>query len=223
MGELGDLLELLHGAHDRVSTFEVEYRDWARQRPSLELALVDPAGGRPTLGWRGGGPWATNTVRTRRIWLARPDRLRVEILEGEALIGLGVRAGPLWWLWDETRGTTSGSLAGDENASPTLPPMLTAPLSAVHRLPATLRLKSAGMGERAGRHVFRAQGWPRRPPAARGDVHYEFEFDAEHGSLLRRAEFDGGERVWEREAQQVVYDCEIDPNCFVFVLPEDRS
>lgn len=221
MGELGDLLEVLHDAHAGVSTVQVEFREWIRQQPSLELGLVDPGDGRPALGWRGGGPWATNLVRTRRLWLERPDRLRVELIEGEMLVRLAIRAGQQWWRWDEAEGTTSGSLGPDNTGQPAIPQMLAAPLSAVHRLPAMVRLKPAGTGERAGRRVLRAQAQPRQPPPSRGEIRYELEFDAEHGTLLRHAEIEDGERVWEREALEVLYGVAIEPACFVFAPPDN--
>ena len=223
MGELGDLLELLHDAHARVSTFEIEYRDWSRQRASNEVAVVDSDEGRPRLSWRGGGPWPEEVVTTRRIWLERPDRLRVEILEDELLIRLGVRTDSHWWRWDAVQGTTSGAAVPDEGGIVTMPPLLTPPVLAVHRLPAIMRLEPAGAGEVAGRQATRARGRPRLPNPARGALSYEFEFDAEHGSLLRRAEFEEGEIVWEREARQVVYNARIDPRCFVFVAPDEEQ
>jgi len=85
-----------------------------------------------------------------------------------------------------------------------------------------VRLKPAGTGERAGRRVLRAQGQPRRPLAARGETRYELEFDAEHGTLLRHAAIQDGERVWEREALEVLYGMTIEPECFVFVSPDEN-
>lgn len=54
-------------------------------------------------------------------------------------------------------------------------------------------------------------------------MYHELEFDAEHGSLLRRAAFEDGQRVWEREAREVHYGTPIDPECFVFVAPDERQ
>ncbi len=220
MGELGDLLELLHDAHARVETFAVDYHD-RQYRPSSSDVVVSDAGDGPLqLNWRAGGPWAGDLVRTRRIWLQHPDRLRVEILEGEMLIRLAVRAGSRWWRWDELNGATSGSLEPDEHGVARLPPLLAAPLSAVHRLPGTVRLEPTGAGERAGRPVLRADARPRRHPPGRGSLVYELEFDAEHGSLLRYAEIEDGFCVRERVAIEVLYGSGIDPACFVFAEPD---
>lgn len=219
MSELGDLLELLHQTHALVDTFEVEYLDRVYRESSSEVAVLDAGDGPPQLSWRGAGPWSEDVVRTRRIWLQRPECLRVEILEGEMLIRLGVRAGSRWWRWDDVAGTTSGGVEPDERGVGRLPSLLAAPLFAVHRLPATLLLEPAGGGERIGRAVVKASGQTRRQPPARGTVTYEFEFDAEHGSLLRCVEFEDGVCVWERTATEVIYGSQIDPACFVFVSP----
>ena len=222
MGELGNLLELLHDAHARVTTLEVEYRDWIRQRASTELALVDTGAGAPRLGWRGGGPWAQDIVRTRRVWLERPNHMRVEILENERLIRLGVRAAALWWRWDEEAGTTSGELVPDEQGIVSLPPLLAQPVPVPHQMLSTLRFEPCGTGDRAGRRVVKARAWPRIRPPSRDTLSYELEFDAEHGTLLRRAELESGERVWERQATEVLYGSAIEPDCFVFVSPGDE-
>lgn len=218
MGALGDLLELLHDAHTRMTTFEVEYRDWIRQRATTALAVMDTGEGAPRMAWRGGGPWAQDLVRTRRVWLESPTHLRVEILENERLIRLGVRARGSWWRWDEEQGTTSGDLTPDDRGIVSLPPLLAPPVLAIHRLLSTMRFEPRGDGERAGRPVVRAYAQPRLPsPAHRSS---ELEFDAEHGTLLRRADFEDGERVWEREAVEVLYDTTIEPECFVFASPD---
>jgi hypothetical protein len=219
MGELGDLLELLHNAHSRVTTFEVEYRDWGRRLPSTELTVVASADGRPKLNWRGGGPWSEQVIRTRRIWLERPHRMRVEILENEILVRLGVRDREGWWIWDAQEGTTNGLLMPDEEGFITLPPTLAPPVLTLHRMLATLRFEPTGVGERAGRPVMRARARPREQLPARSEFALELELDAEHGSLLRRVDFEDGERVWDREAHQVIYDSHIDPECFVFSEP----
>jgi adenylyl-sulfate kinase len=220
LGKLGELLELLHEAHSRVSTFEVEYRDWHGGRHSNQVAIVEDDDGKPQLRWRGGRPWPEHTVTTRRVWLERPNHLRVEITEDEMLIRLGVRAGPSWWRWDAINGTTRGSILPGTTDLPQLPQLLLAPGAGIRQLMTLMRLEPTGTGERAGRLVVCARAWPR---GQNGSVHHELEFDAEHGSILRRAAFQDGERIWEREAREVHYGTRIDPECFVFVAPDDRQ
>jgi hypothetical protein len=221
MSALGQLLELLHGAHDDLRTFEVEYQDRGRQAPSRKLTVSYSESGKPQARWQGGGPWPSDALSTRRIWLQAPDHVRVEISRGEELVRLAVRNGGQWWRWDAEQGTLGGSAVPDERGIATLPSILSGPTIDVRRLITSVRFEPAGVGERAGRSVVLARARPRLQPPARGPLSYEFEFDAEHGSLLRRAEFEDGLCVWERRAIQVVYDAQISGDCFVFVEPQD--
>jgi hypothetical protein len=221
MSALGQLLVLLHDAHERVSTFEVEYRDWGRTKPSKKLTVTYAQSGAPQARWQGAGPLPREALMTRRIWMRPPDQIRVEISLGEELLRFAVRDGQQWWRWDSEKGAISGSAAPNASGVAAMPSMLSAPMIDVRQLMTTVRFEPAGEDQRAGRTVVRAQGWPRVAPRGRGFVSYEFEFDAEHGSLLRRAEFEDGECMWERRAVQVLYDAEISADCFVFDEPRE--
>jgi hypothetical protein len=223
MGELGELLELLHDAHAGVRTFEVEFRDWVSRAPSHKLEVSYSEAGKPQLEWLGGGPWATQGLTTRRFWLQTPDLLRVEILRGDALLRLGVRNGTRWWSWDAERGATSGEALPDERGVFPMPQLVVAPVLDVRGLIQVMRFEPAGTAERAGRPVLCARALPRTQPPRRGALSYEFEFDAEHGSLLRRAEFEDGECVLERQAREVLYNSEIKTECFVFAAPDESG
>jgi hypothetical protein len=220
MGALGDLLELLHDAHAGVETFEVEFRDWVRRPASHAVGVSYSEVGKPQLDWLGGDPWATPGLTTRRIWLHAPDLLRVEILRDDDLFRLGVRNGTRWWRWDAAHGAASGEALPDERGVSRIPRMLTASVIDVRRLIHVMRFEPAGTGERAERTVLCARAFPRSQPPARGVLSYELEFDAEHGSLLRRAEFEDGEPVLAREAREVLYNSEIKSECFVFTAPD---
>ena len=152
-----------------------------------------------------------------------PDLLRVEILQGEALIRLGVRNGTRWWSWDAERGTASGEALPDDRGTLPMPQLVVAPVLDVRGLIQAMRFEPAGTSERAGRTVLCARAAPRRQPPGRGTLSYAFEFDAEHGSLLRRAEFEDGECVLERQALEVLYNSEIKAECFVFAVPDDSG
>ena len=223
MGALGELLELLHDAHAGVETFEVEFRDWVSRPPSHTVGISYFETGKPQLDWLGAGPWAAPRRTTRRIWFQAPDLLRVEVLQDEALVRLGVRNGTRWWSWDGERGTTSGEALPDDRGIPTMPQLVVAPVLDVRGLIRVMRFEPAGTGERAGRTVLCARAHPRSAPPNRGALSYELEFDAEHGSLLRRAEFEDGECTLEREAREVLYNSEIKTECFVFEAPDDSG
>jgi hypothetical protein len=222
MSELGSLLELIHDAHDRVTTFEAEYRDWIRPRPSLELHVERPKPGETHACWRGAGPFPKALVNTRRIWLMAPDNLRVEVLREHRLFRLGVLTPDRWWRWDLEWGTVCGQAASDDMESPTPPPpLLTPPLVSPASLLAVMRFEVIGFGVRAGRKVVRARGLPRRPPAT-GGVRHEFDFDAQHGTVLRSAAIDNGHVVSVTEAISAAYDRPMNPERFVFTAPDGR-
>lgn len=223
MGVLGELLELLHDAHAGVETFEVEFRDWVRRSPSNALDVSYSETGKPRLDWLGAGPWPTPSLTTRRIWFQTPHLLRVEVLQDDVLVRLGVRDGARWWTWDEKGGTASGDALPDDRGIPTVPQLVVASVLDVRGLIRVMRFEPAGTGERAGRTVLCARALPRSQPPRRGELSYAFEFDAEHGSLLRRAEFEDGECVLDRQAREVLYNSEIKAECFVFAAPDDSD
>jgi hypothetical protein len=209
MSRLGELLEVLHGAHERMQTLRAELRDWMAPAASSEL-LVDFDDATPRLHWRGAGPWPRAQVGRRLLWWQRPERLRVELLEGGRLVRVAVRDGGGWWWWDCQAGVSEG-IASD-SAPPSL---LDPPLLAPQRLIGPLRLEAAGDGECAGRRVLRARAWPRHSRLA-ADVRLELEFDAEHGTMLRRAVFEKERLAKLTEAVSISYDVPIERSRFEF-------
>ncbi len=221
MRDLAKLLEVLYSAHERVAGLQAEFRDWSHPRPSYELVVDREKVGEGRPRWRGAGPWPRETSRTRRMWFASPDRLRVEILRDHRLERLGVRDRSNWWRWDEFDGATASEAVLVGGAS-LLPPLLDPPLLDPVRLILTLRLEPAGLGVRADREVLLARAWPREPSLTGAVLSYEFEFDAEHGTMLRHAAVEDGWAVQVTEALQVRYGGEIDAERFVFVPPDGR-
>lgn len=220
MHELAQLLELLYSAHERVSSLQAEFREWSHPCPNYEL-LVDKDDLRQRLRWRGAGPWPQETEKTRRMWFVSPGYLRVEILHNHALERLGVRDRSNWWRWDEIDGATVGEAESGQGRL-LLPPLLDPPLLDPVRLIPALRLEPAGVGIRAGREVRLARGWPREPQPSRGALSFEFEFDSEHGTILRRAASEDGRSFQATEALQVCYGGKIESKRFVFTPPDGR-
>ncbi|MGH2904203.1 MAG: hypothetical protein ACRDK7_11570 [Solirubrobacteraceae bacterium] len=210
------LLELLHYAMGKVTTLDGEYRDWSQPAPSFSLAaeLVgdEDGGGRAaTLHWRGAGPFPRPLETRRRIRLISPDRMRVEILHNGRLERLGLLDGGRWWRWDQMAGVDGGA-AALANGRWMLPPLLDPPLLTPVRLLSWLYLSDMGTGQRAGRRVISARGEPRRrSPVPGSQLHYELEFDAEHGAMLRIAAFIDQRCVQLTEAVAIEYDCRIEP------------
>jgi hypothetical protein len=182
MSALGGLLELLHDAHERVRTLQAEYRDRAELPASSHPAVALDGDFIQRLRWRDGAPWPRLMQTRRCLWFTHPDRLRVELLHGDALVRVGVRDGTSWWRWDKEQGEASGQLG----ALCGLPPLLDLPLLTPARLLGQLRLTPTGAAKRAGRRVLCARATLRHPASPR-NIAFELEFDAEHGTLLRRA------------------------------------
>jgi hypothetical protein len=223
VSELGGLLELLDAAHARIATLQAEYRAWTRPRGSLELQVERSDEGDTHLAWRDGGPFPQTLVVTRRIWLRRPDALRVEVVRDGQVARVGVRHRTQWWRWDETRGADTSAAPTDVQRGWNIPPMLAPPVLEPIRLLATLRLSPAGTGRRVGRNVECATARPRQLPPRGGGARYELEFDADHGTLLRSVTLDDGYLVSAIEATAVAYDVPVDPERFVFVAPDGSA
>jgi hypothetical protein len=216
MIDLRDLLVLLYRAHERVTTIVAEYEGWSYPKPSYELVIDRAAPHGTAARWRGPGPWTRERQVTRRFWYENPDRLRVEVVGNQGVVRLGVRDGTRWWRWDQRTGVTTGDLNADSSVEPAFPPLLDPPLFAPARLLAPLQFEPAGAGVRAGRAVVCARGRPRRRPGFRSTLEYDFEFDAEHGTLLRRAIHERGSCIELTEAVKIRYGAEIEPARFAF-------
>ena len=209
---LGDLLALLHDADRRVRSFEGELRDWVQPPPSNALVVDLRDKHKPGAGarWRGAGPFPRASETRRRIWFERPDRMRVEILRGGQLLRLGVRDRETWWRWDRVRGVDTGRVAFVDGV-PTAPPLLDLPLLAPVSLLAALRFEPAGAGERVGRKVLLARALPRTALTGSGELSFEFEFDLQYGTMLRRARFEDARCVSVTEALAACFDGPVDP------------
>jgi hypothetical protein len=221
MSQLGTLLALIHDAYPRLTTFQAEYRDWARPLPSLELILEQSDRGKARPRWSGGGPFPTAAETTRRIWLGKPDRIRVEITHAQQLVTLGVMAGDHWWRWDRGAGATGGVASLDSGNSWTPPPALLTPplLDPTLVLPA-VRFEALESGDRCGRSVVRVRAVPRWPSPDVRSLHYEIDFDAEHGTILYRAALRGKHLVSLTEAITVAYGVPLQSERFIFASPD---
>jgi adenylyl-sulfate kinase len=210
MSELAGLLELLYGAHERVSCFRGEFRDLTHPRDGTRNGQ-SPA--------RRSGPGLYESETTRRIWFQRPDCLRVEVVRNDKLTRIGVRNGADWWRWDHADGAVTGSVVR-LGPSLALPPLLDPPLLDPRRLLLALRLESAGVGLRAGREVLRARAWQRQQRRSGDQSCYDLEFDSEHGTMLRHEVLQHGRVVQVTEALEVSFGCAINPDLFVFLAPD---
>jgi hypothetical protein len=129
MGTLGDLLELLHGAHRRYRTARGVLRHWwsmslsQKAREQWERQLRDAGHSHGTsyamLVSTGEGPPTEPPDRQEqvvRFWSEPPSRLReeAETLAPERHVRVTVRDGDRWWTYSPEWGAMSNVGAGEE-------------------------------------------------------------------------------------------------------------
>jgi outer membrane lipoprotein-sorting protein len=229
VSELGELLELLHGADAPFETLFARFRIW-RHDERTHAAFRAYADSQPgtSIGvltaTRGASPEESEEIIS--IWREQPDRARME-RPGS----YGVCVGERWWMWQDQVGAISN--ADDESVSSSLGDELTALLSPA-RLLAVLRFEPTGRAERLGRPVIVANAWPRPSPRqgpdgfalddfGLGAERYRLEIDAERGIILASQSFTGNAPFIEVEALELKLDEPIDQARFEFVPPEGEE
>ena len=217
MADLDRLLALLYTAHRDLETMFFEISDWIRQEASDVLVVQREADGRTRLRPTGGGLHGEPLIRTRRVWCELPDRLRVDIVQGNRFLRTAVRDKDAWWLWDREEGESAGDAA--RGAPP--PVMLELVVLEPARLLPTTWLELTGRGARAGREVISAAGKPRRQTTG-GERRFEFDFDAKNGTPLYIATFDGDERTNVTEVLTIDYDPWLERGIFRFEQNESN-
>jgi hypothetical protein len=106
MTDLGDLLVLMHGARDRVSTVRAVVRTWQHVRVSREAMARRADRGAVMAYVPADEPERESVESLVRVWLAPPDGAREE-REGPHGEWFGVRRGRLWWRYDPHNGAMS--------------------------------------------------------------------------------------------------------------------
>jgi hypothetical protein len=221
--ELGDLLELLHGAEEPFQSLAVTWRVWRHHERSHRafLAWAERSGGQVATAY-GPGQEPDESTETVREW-REGDKVREEDSRDGAY---AVRVGEIWWRWHPLRGAMSneddrGTGGVGERHSVWLSPA---------RLLGVLRLRVVGAGEVARRATIEVEAIPRAvtagdPPwfelheLGPGAERYVLQVDAERGLLLAASAFFEGEPFQVKEAVEIVFDEPIDPERFVFVAP----
>ena len=222
MTDLGDLLVLLHGARDRISTIRVVLRTWRHVRLSHEA--MARSGGFVTYG--PAEQPAGESVECRvRLWLAPPDRAREE-REDPSGAWFGVRRGALWWQYDPHNGALSnqdqpevGSGIGEEFG------WLVDPAAPI----GLLDFGQINPGRRAGRATLHVRAVPRVLAAgdeasllrlgAIGADDLQLEIDAERGTLLRIEARIEGQPFAISEVEEIGFDEQFAEDTFTFAPP----
>jgi len=215
VGELGEILELLHGARNRYRTVRATLRSWhdweleacAEARSHAEDE-DDGDEGRPE-------GWSRFSERTSRVWLQRPNRVREE--NGSGRWRTAIEDGTRWWTYDEQ---------GREHSNEGEPEVGTSIAEGARLLfdPApligALRLRLAGEITVAGRPAYRVLGQPRWQGSTWTFFHLgegdelELAVDRERGVVLRSAARLEGHDFRVVEAVEIAFDEEFPAETF---------
>lgn len=227
MSELGDLLELLHGADEPFDTVTVTWRTWRHHERAHQalLAHAERSGGRSVTTY-GSAEAPEESAEILRMW-RQGECVREEHDDGR----FAVAVGSTWWLWDERSGAFSnesepevGSGVGQQFA------LLLSPA----RLLGGIALRVTGSGEVAGRPTIEVEATLRPELRNRqfgfemhelglGAERYVLQVDRERGVLLGSTALTGAEPFVVIEALEIAFDQPIDPERFVFVPPAGET
>ena len=97
MSELGDLLELLHGADGRFGTLASRWRCWQHLSRFHAAFTAEHAGSTAVAGaYATGPPQPSEHEEQARLWVAKPDRIREEHDDVHGHATLAVAVGSTW-------------------------------------------------------------------------------------------------------------------------------
>ncbi len=222
MSELGDLLELMHGAAGRYTTLRATIREWRhleRSQRAFERHMeAVESGGRTMVSYGFCAELPPETMEApTRIWLAPPAKLRME-RTGEGEAHTVVSDGAHEWSYEPSLGAmvypaTSGSYRGFEHL--TDPSMLLG----------LLDLQPVGSTSVAGRAAIlvqaRGRGTVWHGPAGlpEGAERHELAVDAERGVLMRAVSFLDEQEFFSHEVLEIAFDESFPDDTFVFTPP----
>jgi len=228
MSDLGDLLELLHGASERWRTVRTTIWSWrhhGRHMAAWHAWQQNAGGSVTTFGIAASGndePEPETSQSQTKLWIDG-ERVREEH-EGDLFPRHGVRAGELWWSYDEHNGAMSneeapevGSGIGEQFR------YLFDPASII----GGLRFQPVGrtrIADRTGISVHAVARETDDPYWAlrhlpHGADDYELVVDDERGVVLRLAARFGGDDFVIVELVDVAFDEEFPPETFAFEPP----
>jgi outer membrane lipoprotein-sorting protein len=241
MGDLGDVLELLHDAEPRWQTLRAVGRQWrhntraseAFERHFAALEVSQPAGSvvRLTASHTPEGSQAPEPDESEDAWrlsMERGGRTRAEFSVGPATVSV-VFDGPTWWSWSPRMGGMTNRGAGNHGHG-TGPARV---LINTSTLLCALRLQCLGTDTLLGRDVFRLRGVP-RPRVGDGPDHdhhelgvgaddYLLSVDAERGVALRCEARFREEPFMVLEMTEVEFDADLPEETFTVILPEGET
>jgi hypothetical protein len=216
MSELGDVLALLLGAHERYSSIRATLK--VRYSSSQRAQRLRQEHEAETDCWRQRPVMPRSREGLLWLWMAPPDRVREEH-EGE-LGGwrVGIRNGGSWWALDEDGVAYSNE---DEPEVDTDIGERTKQLFDPRPLAAALKLSVVGGTEVAGRGAIRVRATVREAQPGRQNLElllageeFELDVDAERGVLLRRLARSGGAESSLEEVVEIAFDEDFPPQTF---------
>jgi hypothetical protein len=226
MSELGDLLEVVHGAHRSFTSVRLEAREW-RQNHRLHAAYSRAAerAGAVTYALDASEVPAETEVAVR-AWFERPNRVREERDDADRAY-VAVADGTRWWQrlpgWATTSDEGDGWVTGKVGHT-------IRPLVDPWPLVAELELAVAGAARVAGRDALVAAAKPREHPVgggsellAQGADRHELAFDRERGVLLRTCSFYEGRPFSSLELVEVAFDEALAGPVFAFAADDGEE
>lgn len=228
MGELGEILELLHDAAERSRPARltvVEWRHGPRSSAAFDRFMVarHGAGYAVTQSIAGDEPTPDETSWTNTLAFESETRFREDAAGVQAGKRYVVRDGDRWVSWDADWGAVTSESAEEQGATSPTHGFLLDPIGIV----TALSLEPVGETEVAGRTARRALGRPRESDASGATVFrvgpgadvVELAIDAERGALLRSEAFLDGEPFHRLEVTRIAFG-PIPAATFELALPE---
>ena len=231
MSSVGDLLELMYGATDRVESVHAVLSE--RHRPEL-LKLAFQRFGERVQFARGGGYFhvAAGGVAAGKqadehrwrieLW-AEPGRSRLE-RSGPDVESVLVIDGEKWWSWAPPFGLRSHEeQPGVEHHQAGLDRLDPSVFLSGYQLEPTGKTTIAGRAALRVRASTRPGDRTRPHDLQPGIEEAELLLDAEHGLILRKAEIVDGHEAAVTEVEEITYDLAIAADRFIFELPAGAS
>jgi hypothetical protein len=221
VSDVGDLLELLHGAADRWQTLQCTIRSWhdtelqGRAIERWQASVGRGAGQTIIFSTDGDEPRPRTYEFNQRLWIVKPDLLREE-----AEHGTSVSRGDLWWRWSEHQGFMSnesdaelmGPKAADAHPQHLAPAMLI-PALRIETIERTGETLAVTAKPSESRHLHFGQ------PAHGADEH-RLTVDASRGVVLAIENYIDGELFSSSHLLDAVFDEPIPDERFVLEVPD---
>lgn len=239
MGDLGDVLELLHGAEPRWKTLRAVGRQWRhnpRQHEVLERRHGATLAGAPGVSFRWTGyvpddpslpPTPDETQDDWRLWMEGQSRVRLERSSSSGPVTLVIDR-PWWWSWSPYLGARTNGGATNHTLGAG-PPVAMVDTSA---LLTAMQLQVLESDVLLGRRVFRVRGVARPAPEHGPNGFHELgvdaddyvmSVDAERGILLRCEARLRELPFLVNEMIEIDFDVDLPDGIFTIDLPEGEG